>query len=147
MPTLHLYLSDRIYDKLRKMAEAKGMKISELAKLLIAEGLRALEEEGDVASIRRRVAAEEREARREGAPSDTGRTGNVDDRVLEKLMEITNMIARMKEELEERMVQLEEQVYVLNREVRKLKNRVQRLEEAYEDLVHPVELETQVPSR
>ncbi len=146
MPTLHLYLSDRIYDKLRRMAEAKGMKISELAKLLIAEGLRALEEEGDIASIRRRVAEE---ARNEGdrQPRQQVNQGSVNDRVLEKLMEITNMIAKMKEELEERMVQLEEQVYVLNREVRKLKNRVQRLEEAYEDLVHPVELETQVPSR
>ncbi len=145
MPTLHLYLSDKIYDKLRRLAEAKGMKISELAKLLIAEGLRALEEEGDTMSIARRVRSRE-DVDEQGAVKEA-QANRVDDRVLEKLMELTNMIARMKEELEDRMIQIEEQVYMLNREVKKLKNRVQRLEEAYEDIVHPVEIETQLPAR
>ncbi len=135
MPTIHVYLPDSIYEELKKKAAERGMKVTELAKLLIYEGLRRMS--GGDAEAEQQVEAV-RSSRREAA-------GQVNEAVLEKLMQLQAQMEKMKEMFEERMIELEEQIYTLQDELRKVKAKVNRLEDAYEDLVNPVEVETSIP--
>ncbi len=130
MPTIHIYLPDDIYERLKQLAARKGLKAAQLAKLLIVRGIEAYEKGAD--------AAAEAGAEREAAEA----SGKVNEAVLEKLLQLQMQLEKMREAMEERMIELEEQIFALQDEVRRLKAKVSKLEDAYEDLVHPVEIET-----
>ena len=132
MPTIHIYLPDNVYEELKKLAAERGMKITDVARLLIYDGLRRLNNGAEV--------VQEQPQRREAAAA-----GQVNDAVLEKLMQLQAQMEKLKEMFEERMIELEEQIFTLQDELRKVKAKVNRLEDAYEDLVNPVEVETNIP--
>ena len=135
MPTIHIYLPDSIYEELKKLAAERGMKITDVARLLIYDGLKRLNSGAADDVVPEAVQPQRREAT----------AGQVNDAVLEKLMQLQAQMEKLKEMFEERMIELEEQIYTLQDELRKVKAKVNRLEDAYEDLVNPVEVETSIP--
>ncbi|AEM39081.1 hypothetical protein Pyrfu_1221 [Pyrolobus fumarii 1A] len=140
MPTIHVYLPDHIHSELKRLAAKRGMRVSELVRLFILEGLEAMKaEEGVEAEPARRVAEGEDGERVEARVAR--RQGRVDEAVLEKLMEIQVMLEKMRQSFEDRLVDLESQLFEMQEEVRKLKAKVHRLEDAYEDIVNPVHVE------
>ncbi len=121
MPTVHVTVPSSLHEELQEIAREMGLSVSGLIKLFIKEGLERLREE----RARRRRAVVEGE------------------QVMEMLMELMSRVEKLQQMVEERLTAIEGDLYRVRMQVNSLRRRVARLEDAVEDKLMPVEVETE----
>ncbi len=154
--TIHLNLPPAVHKELKEIADELDIPITALLRLLIRWWLKQVKEGklnpedllDGVMNAGEEVQPARRSARSKssGAAAEETSEEKTSEAILEKLLEIQQSIEAVKRSFEDKLVDLESQLFELQEELRKLKARVHRLEDAYEDLVNPVQVE-HIPAR
>jgi len=115
VPTVHLSLPDEVHQELKKAADEIGVRMTDLIKIFIREGLE---------KIRKERLERKRRAQQEAT---------------ELLLQLMSQLEELKNAVEERLVSIEGDLYRLQVTVQSLKKRVSKLEDLVEEMRIPVE--------
>ncbi|MFP3268010.1 MAG: hypothetical protein RXO29_00210 [Desulfurococcales archaeon] len=116
MPTVHLSIPDRLYDELREVAEAYGIQVTDLIKILVKNGVR-LAKNGSLSS------------------------GSID---VEKIDELTQKMVKLETAVEEIKKQVERQSKINASMIKALEEKTSNLEFAIEEIEEKVDKEKQI---